>query len=127
MKTKISKLVSLIVSHTKVSKLYFYKCAHFFLFLSLSTVLIHHFHSYTKILALIPLIPSPNSQHSHPDFLHSHLSHPGSKHSHHSHPNSPHSFLDSLHSHHSHPDFPHSNHSHHSVPQFPTLAFTDSH
>ena len=42
----------------KVSKLYFYKCAHFLLFLSLSTVLVHQFHSYTKILTLIPLIPT---------------------------------------------------------------------
>ena len=50
------KLVSLIVSHTKVSKLYFYKCIHFLLFLSLSTVLIHQFHPYTKIPTLIPRI-----------------------------------------------------------------------
>ena len=35
-----------------------YKCTHFLLFLSLSTVIIHQFHSYTKILTLIPLIPT---------------------------------------------------------------------
>ena len=39
-------------------KLYFYKCTHFLLFLSLSAVIIHQFHSYTKILTLIPLIPT---------------------------------------------------------------------
>ena len=33
------------------------KYSHFLLFLSLSTVLIHQFHSYTKILTLIPCIP----------------------------------------------------------------------
>ena len=41
-----------------MSKLYFYKCTHFLLFLSLSTVLIHQFHSYTKIPTLIPRIPT---------------------------------------------------------------------
>ena len=35
-----------------------YKCTHFLLFLSLSTVIIHQFHSYTKILTLIPRIPT---------------------------------------------------------------------
>ena len=51
------KLVSLIISHTEVSKLNFHKCTHFLLFLSLSTVIIRQSHSYTKILTLIPLIP----------------------------------------------------------------------
>ena len=55
----VLELVFLIVSHTKVSKLYFHKCAHFFLSLSLSTFFIHHLYSYTKILTLIPLIPTP--------------------------------------------------------------------
>ena len=114
MKTKISiKLVSLIVSRTKTSKLYFYKSTHFFFFLSLSTVPIHQFHSYTKILTLIPLIPTPSSPHSHP-------------YSSHSHPDSPHSHPDSPHSHHSQADSPHSHHSPHSVPRFPIPAFTDS-
>ena len=35
-----------------------YKCTHFLLFLSLSTVIIHQFHSYTKILTLVPRIPT---------------------------------------------------------------------
>ena len=60
-----------------MSKLYFYKCVHFLLFLSLSTVLIHQFHFYTKILTLITLISTPISSHSH-------HSHPVSSHSHHS-------------------------------------------
>ena len=50
-----------------MSKLYFYQCALFLLFLSLSTFFIHHFHSYTKILTLIPLIPTPSSLHFHSD------------------------------------------------------------
>ena len=37
-----------------MSKLYFYKCAHLLLFFSLSTILIHRFHSSTKIFTLIP-------------------------------------------------------------------------
>ena len=41
-----------------MKKLYFYKCAHFLLFLSFSTVIIHQFHSYSKIVTLIPLIPN---------------------------------------------------------------------
>ena len=53
---KILKLVSLIVSHTKVLKLYFYKCAHFFLFLSLSTFFIHQFYFYTNVPTLIPTL-----------------------------------------------------------------------
>ena len=55
---------TLIVSHTKVSKLYFYKCVHIILFLSLSTCFTHQFHSYTKILTLILVIPTLNSPHS---------------------------------------------------------------
>ena len=51
-------MFSLTVSHTKVSKVHFYKCALFFLSLSLFTFFIHHFHSYKKILTLIPLIPT---------------------------------------------------------------------
>ena len=42
-----------------MSKLYFYKCSHFLLLSSLSIFFIHHFHSYTKILTMIPLIPTP--------------------------------------------------------------------
>ena len=102
----VFKLVSLIISHTKVSKLYFYKCEHFLLFLALSTVIIRQFHSYTKILTRVLLIPTHSSLHFHPD----------SHHSHHSHPDSPHS----------HPDSPHSHHFPHSAPQFPISAFTDS-
>ena len=98
----VFKLVSLIVSHTKVLKLYFHKCTHLLLFLSLSTVLSQQFHSHTKILTLIPFIPTPNSPYSHPY--------------------SPHSHTDSLHSYHSHPDSPHSHHSPHSVPRFPIPA-----
>ena len=64
----------------------------------------------------IPRIPTPHSQHSHPESLHS-------PHSQHSHPHSPHSHPDSPHS---HPDYPHSDHSSHSVPRFPIPAFTDS-
>ena len=63
MKIKISN--SLILCHTKVSNLYFYKCTHFLLFLSLSTFFLHHFHAYKKILTLISLIPIPNLPHSH--------------------------------------------------------------
>ena len=51
-------LVSLIMSYTKVSKLYFYKCAHFLLVLSLSIVIIRQFHSFSKSLTLISLIPT---------------------------------------------------------------------
>ena len=96
----------MIVSHRKVSKLHFYKCAHFLLFLFVSTFFIHHFHSYAKILNMIPLIPTPNSPHSDPYSLHSHP--------------------DSLYFHHSHPDPQHSQHSPHSVPKFLILDFTDS-
>ena len=107
----VIKLVSLIVSHTKLSKLYFYKCAHFLLFLSLSILLIHQFHSYSKIVTLIPLIPTPNCLYSYP-------------YSPHYHPDSSNSYSDSLHSHpHSHPDSRHSHDFHadspHSVPRFP--------
>ena len=109
----IFKLVSLIISHTKVSKRYFYKCAYFLLFLSLSTVIIRQFHSYTKILTRILFILTHSSSHSHSD---SHHSHPDSPYSHHSHPDSSHS----------HPESPHSHHSPHSVPQFPIPTFTDS-
>ena len=41
-----------------MQKLYFYNWTRFLLFLSLSTVIIHQFHSYTKILTPIPLIPT---------------------------------------------------------------------
>ena len=119
-KKTVFTIVSLIVSHAKVSKLYFYKCAHFLLFLSLSTVLIHQFHSYTKILTLMSFIPSPNSPHSHCYSPHSHPYFPNS------HPDSQHSHPDSPHSHHSHPDSSHSHHSPHSVPRFPIPAFTGS-
>ena len=65
-------MVSLTVSHTKVPKLYFYKRVHFLSLLSLSTVLIHQSHSNTKILTLIPLIPTPNLLHSYPYSPHCH-------------------------------------------------------
>ena len=95
-----------------MSKLYFYKCAHFLLFLSLSTALVHQFHSSTKIFTLIPLIPTTNFPHSLSYSPHPHpnswYSHPDSLYSHHSHPYSLHSHSDSLHSHHSHLDSPHS-------------------
>ena len=99
-------------------------------FLSHSTIIIHQFPSYTRILSLIPLflmltliprilcIPTlismiltliPNhshhdSPHSHPWFLHSHPD------SHHSELDSPHSQLDFPHS---HPDSP--------LPSFPSF------
>ena len=41
-----------------MQKLYFYNWTRFLLFLSLSTVIIHQSHSYTKILTPIPLIPT---------------------------------------------------------------------
>ena len=56
-------------------------------FLSLFSVIIHQFHSYTKNVTLIPFIPTPSSPHLHPDFSHSHPDSP------HSHPYSPHSYL----------------------------------
>ena len=56
----VFKLVFLTVSPTKVSKLYFHKCSNFLLFLSLSTLFIHQFYAYTKILILIPFIPTPH-------------------------------------------------------------------
>ena len=40
------------------AELYIYKCTHFVLFSFLSTSFIHHFHSHTKILTLILLIPT---------------------------------------------------------------------
>ena len=99
-----------------MSKLNFYKCAHFLLFLSLSTFFIHNFHSCTKILTR----SQPYCPYSHPDSPYSHPypphSLPDSPYSHHSHPDSPHSHL----------DFPHSHHSPHFIPRFPILAFTNS-
>ena len=90
-------------------------------FLSLSTVIIHQFHSYTKIVTYIPFIPTASSPHSHPDFHHfyheSPHSHPYSQHSH---PDSPHSHPYSLYS---HPDSPHS----HPIPCIPTLIFRIPH
>ena len=122
----VFKLDSLIVSHTKVSKLYFYKCGHFHLFLSLSTVLIQQFHSYTKIFTLIPLISTPYSPYSHPYSSQSLHFHPDSLHSHHSHPDLSDSHPDSSYSHHSHPGSRQSHHSSHSIPWFSIPAFTDS-
>ena len=97
-------------------------------FLSLSTVIIHQFHSCTKNLTLIPFIPTPSSPHFHPDFPHPSHSRPDS---HHSKLDSPHSHLDSSHSHpycyHCHPDshHPHSgspqSHSNHRIPRIPTI------
>ena len=84
--------------------------------LSLSSVIVYQFHSYTKILTLIPFIPNHRSPHSYLDSPHSHPNshhcHPDSSHSHpDSHPNSPHSHPDSPHLHpyspHSHPCFRH--------------------
>ena len=80
-------------------KLYLCKCAHFLLFLFLSTFFIYHFLSYTKILIMIPLIPAPNSLYSYPDSPHSHD-------------------FDR--------DSPHFHHSPYSVLRFPIPAFTDS-
>ena len=58
MKTKsvFTSLVSLILSHTNVQKLYFYRRTHLLVFLSFSKVIIHQFHSYMKIPTLIPRI-----------------------------------------------------------------------
>ena len=63
-----------------MSKLYFYKSHITFYFYPSPHFFFHHFHSYTKILTLIPFIPTPNSLHSHPAsphfhsyFPHSHL------------------------------------------------------
>ena len=39
-------------------------------FLSLFSVIIHQFHSYTKNVTLIPFIPTPSSPHLHPDSHH---------------------------------------------------------
>ena len=76
-------------------------------FLSLSSVIIHQFHSYAKSLTLTPFIPTPSSPHFHLDSPHSHPN------SHHSHPDF----------HHCHPDSPHSHpDSHHSPPWFPALT-----
>ena len=72
--------------------------------LSLSTTIIHQFHSYTKILTLTTFIPTPSSPRSQPDCPHSHHLH-----------------LDSTDSHHHPPHF------HHSLILFPIPipAFTD--
>ena len=53
-------LAPLIVSRTKMSELYFYKCAHFLSYLFLSPLFVHQLHSNTKILSLISLIPTSN-------------------------------------------------------------------
>ena len=107
-----------------------------------STFVIHHFHSYTKILTLIRLGPTPQfpiskllfiprlptlvPPHFHLYSPHSHLRSP------HSHPYFPHSHPDSPHSHYSQPDSPHSrpdspnfHHSPSSVPRFPIPTLTD--
>ena len=130
-----------------MSKLHFYKCAHFLLFLSLSTFFIHHFHSYTKTHTLIPLIPTPNSHIStliprnftpiphFPTLIPDILTYvPRIPHIPSFHPDFQYSLLDSWHSHHSHPDSPYSHsdslysrHSAHSFPRFPIPAFTHSH
>ena len=82
-------------------------------FLSLPTVIIHQFHSYTKILTIIPFSPTPSFPYSRPE----------SPHLLHFHPVRISTQPDS---HHSHPDSTHSHHSPHSVPWFPILASTDS-
>ena len=147
----VLKSISLVASHAKVSKLYFYKCAHFLLFLTLSTIFIYHSTPIQRLSPWFPSLPlpippfpafppyfprsdtdSPHSHHSHPDFLHFH---PDCPHSHHSHLDSLHSKPDSAHSHHFHPDSPHFHldspyfhHSPYSVPRFPIkrLLQTDS-
>ena len=63
-----------------MSKLIFYKYAYFLLFLSLSTFFINHFHSYTKILSLVPLNLTPNFLHSHFYSPHFYLGFPHSLH-----------------------------------------------
>ena len=128
--------------------LHFFKKHTVSCFLSLSTIIIPQFHSYTKIVTLISFIRTPSSPHFHPDSPHSHPdsahSHSDSPHSHpdfhhfypnssHSHRYSPHSHPDSPHSHpyslHSHPDSPHSHsyslHSHLDFPHSPH-SHTDS-
>ena len=52
------KLVSLIISHTKVSKLNFHKCTHFLLFLSLSTVIIRRLRRFSPLFPSFPSFPS---------------------------------------------------------------------
>ena len=111
-------------------------------FLSLPTVIIHQFHSYTKILTIIPFIPTPSFPYSRPESPHLLHFHPDSYHPH------PDLRIPTLipriptlilrvpnlilristqpDSHHSHPDSTHSHHSPHSVPWFPILASTDS-
>ena len=53
----VFKLVFLIVFNTKVWKLYCYKYHDFYLFLTLSTFFIHHFHSYVNIPTAFPAFP----------------------------------------------------------------------
>ena len=103
---------------------------HFFLFLYLSTDLIHQLHSYTKILTLVSLLPISSFLHFYHYSSYSHSYSP------HTRPDSPYYYPDSfyshhfvpvfLHSYHSNPDSPYSHHSPHSVPQFPVPDFIDS-
>ena len=124
MKIKFNISISFFISHAKVSKPCFDKCAHFLLFLSVSTFFIHHFHYYTNILTIITLIPTPNSPRSHPYYPYS------QPYSLHSYPYSPHSHSYSRHPHpdslHFHTDSRHSHHYPHSVSRFPIPAFKDS-
>ena len=59
MRTKINIYISFFNYFSyKVSKLYFYKCAYISFYFCPSLQSIRQFHSYTKILTLIPLIPT---------------------------------------------------------------------
>ena len=52
-------LILILSELVDIPQNYIFINAHFFLlFLSLSTFFIHHFHPYTKILTLTPLIPT---------------------------------------------------------------------
>ena len=95
-------------------------------FLSLSAVIIHQFHFYTKILTLIPFIPTSHFLAFPPWFSSFPPWFPAFHHSFPDSPHSPHSYPDSPHSLHSHPDYPHSHHSPLSVSWFPIPAFTES-
>ena len=93
-----------------MSSLYLYKCAHFFLSLSLSTVLIHQLDSYTRFSLWF--------LHSYPQFS----AFPTN--SSHFRPDSQHSSTDSPHSHHSHLDSPHF-HRDSRIPIIPLIPFPD--
>ena len=112
----VLKLVSLVLSYVKVSKLYFYKCVHFLLVLTLTTFFIKHFHLedshpdfphshhqfttfpswFTAFSSLFPIFPPlfPTFQPWFPAFPPLFpVCHSDSPHSHHSHPDSLHSLI----------------------------------